>query len=77
MRERIEELHNRAVTDFVLSQDSHAIRHALNTLFNEALELAAMECEKMRHPDDFTPESGQWFLACEDCAAAIRKLKVG
>lgn len=65
MKARIEELHNRAATDYMLSGDPHAIRHALNTVFNEALELAARECEKVDiGRDGYTP------------AAAIRKLKV-
>jgi hypothetical protein len=83
MRERIEELAKKMNTldgDVYVSKYGTLYKQhveAITTAVNEALELAARECEKMRHPDDFTPESGQWFLACEDCAAAIRKLKVG
>lgn len=70
MKARIEELHNRAATDYMLSGDPHAIRHALNTVFNEALELAARECDsrvQTLHSQGMTPAA---------CAAAIRKLKV-
>jgi uncharacterized lipoprotein NlpE involved in copper resistance len=45
--------------------------------YGEAVRAEAVKvCKDKRHPDDFTPESGQWFMACEDCAAAIEKMKL-
>jgi hypothetical protein len=45
--------------------------------YGEAVRAEAVKvCKDKRHPDDFTPESGQWFMACEDCATAIEKMKL-
>lgn len=65
VRERIEEL-AKGINSVVYLEILEIDKGFLPALFNEALELAARECErsdKSTHPSD--------------CAAAIRKLKVG
>jgi hypothetical protein len=49
----------------------HAFAQAIH---NEALELAAKECEN--YPKRDPAEDGNGYWASENCAEAIRKLKV-
>ena len=69
MRERIGELARLVCRSSMLPEDS-VVRFrsmdALNTLFNEARELAARECDQRATVEGIAQE----------CAAAIRKLKV-
>ena len=80
MKSRIEELHNRAAVDYMLSGDPHAIRHAITTAVNEALELAAKECLKIWKESPNTRESGfrqnEISHGCVASAEAIRKMKL-
>jgi len=73
MKSRIEELARVALQHQKIGGDDY-ITHAITTAFNEALELAAKECE--------TLEGVRWNMSLSGkptslkCSEAIRKLKV-
>lgn len=73
MKERIEELAQQAVREGMqYVRPGAAISIAITTAVNEALELAARECEK----ESFIGTPSMWVTASIANAAAIRKLKV-
>lgn len=69
MKERIEQIAEE-FKDHGYHQPKDAIRMALHVGINEALELAAMEC------DQTAKRSARDLHGSVRCAAAIRKLKV-
>ena len=78
MKDRIEELAQQSVIeDIQYVRPGSAIAIAITTAVNEALELAARKCDALTElfgpRNDFT--RGQ-MRGAENCAAAIRKLKV-
>lgn len=70
MKERIEELAQEICLIPARSFAERLIKTYLNCVHNEALELAAMECDR------FAKESSNPMNFSDNCAAAIRKLKV-
>lgn len=62
MIDRIEELAATAMSNSVCAGEPHWVKDAITTAVNEALELAAKECQPR--------------LTALGCATAIRKLRV-
>ena len=75
MKERIEEL---AAALYVTDCEPKYIRQTITTAVNEALEMAAKECDNEHVYYEATQEECDraYNQACDHCSAAIRKLKV-
>lgn len=74
MKSRIEELALSVVSGYTSGATVEQVEVAILTAINEALELAAKECEN--YPKRDPAEDGNGYWASENCAEAIRKLKV-
>jgi hypothetical protein len=75
VKERIEQLALKTakLTGGGVVADAKFVSQAITVAVNEALEMAAKECENYPKRDPAEDGSGYW--ASENCAEAIRKLK--
>lgn len=73
MKERIEELANQIINMPPMNWDEAVVKRVVTTAVNEALEMAAKECEKI--PDVEAMPGCYRPATPTNCAEAIRKLK--